>query len=193
MRTLLSVIFTSFVASAAEVYVNGVNVDGLANHTFEKVTVRLDERGNVQIDAPGYSIKKVSVPDANAAAEPQGSLTQQYFLVTEQNPRGAAEYDVDLFLNGKFLRTVKSGDEQVVKDITRELKPGRNVVIAQARKRYENPDKPKSQSRAHVMRVIIGEGRTTKDQVTIDKQVVTFTRTAADTNDVTQEFSFTTR
>jgi hypothetical protein len=41
--------------------------------------------------------------------------------------------------------------------------------------------------------VIIGEGNTTQDQVTIEKQLVTFTRTAADTSDVTQEFSFTTR
>jgi hypothetical protein len=44
-----------------------------------------------------------------------------------------------------------------------------------------------------VFRVIIGEGNSQTDQVTIEKQMVTFTRTAADTNDTTQEFSFTTR
>jgi len=42
----------SLPALAVEVYVNGVNVEGLTNHTFEKVTVRLDEKGNVQIEAP---------------------------------------------------------------------------------------------------------------------------------------------
>ncbi len=182
----------SISAQAAEVFVNGVNVTGLSGHTFEKVTVRLDEKGNVQIDAPGYAVKKVTVGD-DKPAEPAAVITRQYYLVTEQNPPGMAEYEIDLFLNGKFLRTIRPGDEQLVKDITKELKAGANTVIAQARKKYANPDAPKSQSRAHVMRVIIGEGRTTREQVTIEKQVMTFTRTAADTNDVTQEFTFTTR
>jgi hypothetical protein len=191
-KFIIALCALSFTASAAEVYINGVNVDGLTNTTFEKVTVKLDDKGNVQIDAPGYAVKKVTMAD-NAPPVATGVITQQYYLVTEQNPPGATEYEVDVFLNGKFFRTVRSGDEQLVKDITKELKPGLNKVIAQARKKYENPNSPKSQSRAHVMRVIIGEGRSTRDQVTIDKQVVTFTRTAADTNDVTQEFSFTTR
>ncbi len=187
----IALLTVSLPAFAAEVFVNGVNVDGLTNHSFEKVNVRLDEKGNVQIDAPGYSVKKVTMQDK--VAEPAGTLTQKYYLVTEQSPSGMTEYDVDLFLNGKFFRTVKNGDEQLVTDITRNLKPGRNTIIAQAKKRYANPDRPRSQSRSHVFRVIIGEGQTSSDQVTIEKQVVTFTRTAADTNDVTQEFSFTTR
>ena len=53
-RILLALVCISLPVGAVEVYVNGVSVDGLTNHTFEKVTVRLDERGNVQIDAPGY-------------------------------------------------------------------------------------------------------------------------------------------
>ncbi len=192
MKSFIIALLTfSLPAFAAEVFVNGVNVDGLTNHTFEKVTVKLDERGNVQIEAPGYSVKKVTLQDKTP--EPVGTITQKYYLVTEQSPMGMTEYEIDLFVNGKFFRTVKSGEEQLVTDVTRHLKPGRNTVIAQAKKRYSNPDRPRSQSRSHVMRVIIGEGQTTNDQVTIEKQVMTFTRTAADTNDVTQEFSFTTR
>jgi hypothetical protein len=80
-----------------------------------------------------------------------------------------------------------------VTDITKQLKPGKNQVIIQAKKRYGDPMVPRSSSRNHVFRVIIGEGTTSQDQVTIEKQVVTFTRTAADTNDTTQDFSFTTR
>jgi|APLak6261679142_1056127.scaffolds.fasta_scaffold00004_50 hypothetical protein len=191
-RALVILCCLSLPALAAEVYVNGVNVDGLTNHTFEKVTVRLDEKGNVQIEAPGYSVKKVSIgPDKPAKEE--GVITQKYFLVTEQSPPGMTEYEIDLFLNGKFLRTLKSGEEQLVTDITKQLKVGKNQVIVQAKKRYADPMVPKSSSRNHVFRVIIGEGSTSQDQVTIEKQVVTFTRTAADTNDTTQEFSFTTR
>jgi hypothetical protein len=193
-RILLALCCLSLPALAVEVYVNGVSVDGLTNHTFEKVTVRLDDKGNVQIDAPGYSVKKVNIAGtAEKPKAPESAITQKYFLVTEQTPAGMTEYEVDLFLNGKFLRTLKSGEEQLVTDITRQLKPGQNLVIVQAKKRYANPSSPKSMSRSHVFRVIIGEGNTTSDQVTIEKQLVTFVRTAADTNDVTQEFSFTTR
>ena len=194
-RVLLALCCVSLPALAVEVYVNGVNVEGLTNHTFEKVTVRLDEKGNVQIEAPGYSVKKVTLSGADAPkpVRPEGIITQKYFLVTEQSPPGMTEYEVDLFINGKFLRTLKSGDEQLVTDVTRSLKPGQNQVIIQAKKRYADPSAPKSMSRSHVFRVIIGEGNTTQDQVTIEKQLVTFTRTAADTSDVTQEFSFTTR
>ncbi len=191
-RTLVALCLWSLPVLAAEVYVNGVNVEGLTNHTFEKVTVRIDEKGNVQIDAPGYSVKKVTI-GGDKAKEPEGVITQKYFLVTEQSPPGATEYEIDVFLNGKFLRTVKSGDEQLVNDISKQLKPGKNQVIVQAKKRYADPMVPRSSSRNHVFRVIIGEGTTTQDQVTIEKQLVTFTRTAADTNDTTQEFSFTTR
>lgn len=190
MLLLLSVV--ALPVLAAEVYVNGVNVDGLTNHTFEKVTVRLDEKGNVQIDAPGYSVKKVTLA-GSAEKPPEGAITQKYFLVTEQSPPGMTEYEIDLFLNGKFFRTLRSGEDQLVTDITKSLKPGKNQVILQAKKRYADPMVPKSMSRNHVFRVIIGEGTTANDQVTIEKQVVTFTRTAADTNDTTQDFSFTTR
>jgi hypothetical protein len=51
-----------------------------------------------------------------------------------------------------------------------------------------------------VFRVIFGEGAITRrpddpneEQVVIEKLLITFTRTAAEQNDVTQEFSFTTR
>lgn len=194
-RILIALCCLSLPALAVEVYVNGVSVDGLTNHTFEKVTVRLDDKGNVQIDAPGYSVKKVTLGGGadKPARQPESAITQKYFLVTEQSPPGMTEYEVDLFLNGKFMRTLKSGDEQLVTDITKSLRPGQNIVIIQAKKRYADPNSPKSQSRSAVFRVIIGEGATSSDQVTIEKQLVTFTRTAADTNDVTQEFSFTTR
>lgn len=192
-RAWLLLLCVSSSVLAADVYVNGVNVSGLTNHTFEKVTVRIDEKGDVQIEAPGYSVKKVSLGPDKPAAVPEGAITQKYFLVTEQSPSGATEYDIDLFLNGKFFRTLKSGDDQLVTDITKSLKPGRNAVIVQAKKKYADPTAPKSLNAKHVFRVIIGEGNTNQDQVTIEKQVMTFTRTAADTADTTQEFSFTTR
>jgi hypothetical protein len=193
MRLISALIVVAATAHAGsgEVYVNGINVDGLTGQTFEKVNVKIDEKGNVYIDAPGYSVKRL----ANERLEPQPEavMTRKYFLVTEQNVQGATEYDVDVFLNGKFLRSLSSTEPQLVSEVTKYLKPGRNTVVLQARKKLENKDQPKSTSKANLFRVIIGEGQVTQEQVVIEKQVVTFTRTAAESGDVTQEFSFTTR
>ncbi len=180
-------------ARAADVYVNGVNVDGLANQQFDKVNVRLDDKGNVHIDAPGYSVKRVTVGPTAESVREEGVISKKYFLVTESNPQGAAEYEVDFFLNGKFIRTIRSADEQLISEITKQLKPGKNQVILQAKKKLANPDEPKSTSKAHVFRVILGEGKSTAEQVVIEKPLITFTRTAADQNDLTQEFTLTTR
>lgn len=191
---LLLLTFCAFDAAAAEVYVNGTNVEGLANQQFEKVNVRLDAKGNVHIDAPGYSVKRVTVaPTAEQTAVNEGIITKKYFLVTEQSPLGATEYDIDFFLNGKFMRTMKSGDEQLISELTRELRPGKNQILLQAKKNLAEPPHPKSTSKSSVFRVIVGEGKSTSEQVIIDKPVITFTRTAAEHNDVTQEFTLITR
>ncbi len=182
-------------APAAEVYINGVNVDGLANQSFEKVNVKLDEKGNVRIDAPGYSVKRVTVapPADPAPVANEGIISKKYYLVTEQSPQGATEYDIDFFLNGKFVRTMHSADDQLISELTSTLRPGRNQVLLQAKKHLATPQEPRSTSKTAVFRVIIGEGKSSTDQVVIDRPVITFTRTAADQNDVTQEFTLTTR
>lgn len=179
-------------AGGGSVFVNDVNIDGLRDQTFEKVNVRIDEHGNVRIDAPGYSIKRVGV-SAKEPVQPEATITKKYFLVTEQTVQGATEFDVDLLLNGKFVRTLSGNDPQVVSELTRQLKPGKNQMVLQATKKVATAGQPRSRSAAHLFRVIIGEGVVNQEQVVIEKQLVTFTRTAADMNDVTQEFTFTTR
>jgi hypothetical protein len=182
-------------ALAADVYVNGVNVEGLVNQTFSKVNVTIDEKGHVHIDAPGYAVKKVTIAadKPTAAVKEEGLITKKYFVVTEQNVLGRTEYDVDLYINGKFVRTLRSDDEQIVSDITRYFAPGKNQVLLQARKVQANKDQPKSTRADHFFRVLIGEGSMTADQVTIELPLIKFERTAADVNDVRQEFSVTTR
>lgn len=182
-------------ASAADVFVNGVNVDGLVNQNFTKVNVVIDEKGNVHIDAPGYAVKKVTIANEkpNAPVKEEGLITKKYFVVTEQNVLGRTEYDIDLYINGKFVRTLRSDDEQIVSDITKYFVPGKNSVLLQARKVQAHKDQPKSTRADHFFRVIVGEGSMTADQVTIEMPLIKFERTAADSNDVRQEFSVTTR
>ena len=100
---------------------------------------------------------------------------------------------VDLYINGKFVRTLRSDDEQIVSDITKYFVPGKNSVLLQARKVLGQKDQPKSTRADHFFRVIIGEGTMTADQVTIETPLIKFERTASDSNDVRQEFSVTTR
>ncbi len=193
--TLFLTALLATVASAADVYVNGVNVEGLTNQNFTKVNVTIDEKGNVHIDAPGYAVKKVTISadKATPGVKEEGLVTRKYFVVTEQNVLGRTEYDIDLYINGKFIRTLRSDDEQIVSDITRHFAPGKNQVLLQARKVLNQKDQPKSTRADHFFRVIIGEGSMTTEQVTIETPLIKFERTAADSNDVRQEFSVTTR
>ena len=177
-------------ARANEVYVNGVNVEGLTNQTFERVTVRLDEKGNVHIDAPGYTVKRVPAGPQEKRAP---SLSQRYFLVTEQTSVGATDYDIDVFINGELLRTLGSSEPQLVTEVTRVLRPGRNTITLEAKKRPGARPPAPGASKPDVFRVIIGEGGTHQDKVTIDRPLITFTTTAAETQDVTQEFNLTAR
>jgi len=194
MRKAILILLLAAPALAGEVYLNGVNVTGVTNQTFEKAKVTIDGNGDVHIDAPGYQVQKVSV-NSSGQAQPtrEGKLSKKYFLVTEQAVPGMAEYNIELFINSRFVRTLKSSEDQIVADVTRYLKPGSNTVTLQARKSYANPGSARSHSSAHFFRVIIGEGQAGGDSVVIENPLIRFERTAADEGDVAQEFTLTTR
>ncbi|MBK7859584.1 MAG: hypothetical protein IPJ65_13390 [Archangiaceae bacterium] len=195
MRFLAAVlVMVSGSALAGSVYLNGVRIDGVTNQKFDKVNVAIDDQGNVLIEAPGYNVRQVEGAPGESTPRPQpaGTLTKKYFLVTEQATPGMTEFDVEVFVNSKYLRTLKSGDEQIVTDITGKLTPGRNVLLFRATKRVAGATR-KSFSKDHFFRVIIGEGQMSGDHVMIDNPVVRFERTAAENSDVTQEFTLTTR
>ncbi|HZA51808.1 MAG TPA: hypothetical protein VE549_13780 [Myxococcaceae bacterium] len=202
----VSVLLVPIVAVAKAVYLNDVridNVQGIRNLKLEKATVRIDDKGDIFIDAPGYQIKIVDqgaggsggqsatttvVGDESVA---DAKLTRRYFLVTEQSAPGLTDYDIDVFVNSKWIRKLKNADEQTYVEITRHLVPGRNLVLLNARK--VGTGARKSYSAEHVFRVIIGEGNVGGNHVMIDRTVVDFKRTAADQENVSKEFSFVTR
>ena len=178
-------------AHAASVYLNGVNIDGVTSQKFERATVRIDDKGNVLIEAPGYAVKQVEGPPPDATGPAQGTISKHYFLVTEQNVTGMTEYDVDLYVNSKWIRKLRSSEDQIVSDITKNLVPGKNQVMFIAKK--VAPDARKSMSKEHFFKILIGEGTMSGDHVMIDNPVVKFERTAADNTDTSQEFSLTAR
>lgn len=214
-------------AFAASVYLNGVRIDGVTNQKFEKATVRIDEKGDVHISAPGYAVRVESAPApvapvapppapppapaAPAAAAPAPAappvaaapttpppapeapptLTRRYWLVTEQSVPGMAEYDIDMYINSKWVRKLRNNEEQIITEITRYLQPGKNTVLFTAHKVVVGTQK--SYSPQHYFKVIIGEGNVGGDNVMIDNPIIRFQRTAADTKDVSEEFTLTTR
>ncbi len=178
------------------VYLNGVNIDGVTNQKFEKATVKIDEKGAIFIDAPGYAVKSAegAAKGSSTAAAPDASpprLTKRYWLVTEQTALGMTEFDIDVYINAKWIRKLKSQEEQIVTEITRHLTPGRNTVLLTAHK--IGPGPPKSFARDHVFRVIIGEGNVGGDNVMIDNPILKFERSAAEAQDVSQEYTLVTR
>ncbi|HKC58744.1 MAG TPA: hypothetical protein VKB92_01555 [Myxococcales bacterium] len=184
---------------AASVFLNGVNIDGVRGQSFEKCrAVRIDDKGNVQLDCPGYQAESAggsgsaavvlpSIPVAGASFAPT-SLAKHYFLVTEQNDGAAAQYDIDVYVNSKWVRKVRSGDEQIVLDITKFLLPGANKVLFAATKRAQ-----KAGAASSFVRFIVGEGESSGAQILIDNPLLECKRTAAETDNVNEEFTVQAR
>ncbi|WP_434380530.1 hypothetical protein [Melittangium boletus] len=199
-------------AALAEVFLNGQPIGGLTNQTFDKVaSVRFDAQGHIHIEAPAYSVRMAPVtpaapapvtPPAPAAVAPPpvapapaatepARLTRRYWLVTEQSAPGMAEFDIDVFVNAVWVRKLRNSEDQVLLELTRYLKPGKNTVLFMAHKVASAPRR--SESAQHVFKVIIGEGNAGGGKVMIDSPLIRFQRTAAEAEDVSAEFSLITR
>src|SRR3989454_1000027 len=180
----------------ASVFLNGVNIDGLRSQKFDKCkTVRIDDRGDVYLDCPGYQVERpaaaVSASTANPALAPllpsavAAALTKRYWLVSEE--KDGAQFDVDVFVNAKFIRKIRAGEPQVVLEITRYLHPGANKVLFAATKRADAA--LKSASPASFTKLVVGEGDAGGNTVTIDNPLIESKRTAAETENVNEEFT----
>jgi hypothetical protein len=176
----------------AATFLNGVNIDRVRGQSFEKCkSVRIDEKGNVYLECPAYHVEdpgSSSIPVAAAGFASNG-LSKHYFLVTEQKDGASAQYDVDVYVNAKWLRRIKSGEEQIVVDITRYLQPGANKLLFAATKQGGR----KSGGPGSFVRVVVGEGESSGAQVLIDNPLVELRRTAAESENVNEEFTIQAR
>ena len=171
-------------AWARKVFLNGVDLDGvyLVNVTFKNCIVRVDAKGNIHITAPGYEIKPVDEPaPANARRPPVASpgVATDYYLVSFTNRPGATQYDVEVFINGKFVRRIRSSDRQVVMRVTHLLKPGKNEILFVSRKNYGGGRRI-STSPVDYLRVVIGRGFMSKGRLVIKTADAEVRRTAAE-------------
>ncbi len=202
--TAVAIALAAAPLARASVYLNGVQVDGAAlNQKFEKCNVTFDGKGNVLIDAPGYAVQALSPPPA-AAAEPAaaaaaapaaapsaapGVLTKKYFVVSEQSMPGMTQYDIDLFVNAKWVHKFASDDDQFVSEISRYLHPGPNKVLFVAKKNVVGSRK--SVSPGATYQITLGTGDASGDKVMIDDPILTFKRSADQSDDQSQEYTVT--
>lgn len=181
-------------SAGPRVTLNGVAIDGVTSQRFENATVVVDERGDVHIEAKGYAARTVELPPAGARAEaaaPEqpagpGRLSRRYFLVTEHAAPGT-QFDLAVFVNARWIREVKASEPQVVMEITRYLSPGANRIVLATTKRLV--EERTSTSKDVALRVLVAEGRVGAERVTIDTPLLDATRTAAEVQDRTDEFT----
>lgn len=195
-RILLLVLPLALVSTpaVADVFLNGVNITGVTGQTFEKATVRIDSAGNVMIDAPGYAVAGATT----APTAPTGSTTLaptprprassgRYYLVSSQNEVGFTSYEIDLYVNAKWILKLRGEQSQVVADITRFLRPGDNKVLIMAKKNMAKG--LKSRSPEHFFRLVIGQGAEGGNNVMIERTLVDFKVTAAQMEDISREYA----
>lgn len=193
------------VRAAPTVSLNGVPIDGVVSQRFDNVTVMIDEQGNLNIVAKGYAVARAegapapavpaapappprppaasTVPAASAAGP---KLARRYFVVAEQSEPGITEYDVSVFVNGRWVRELKSDGDCEPFEVTRFLAPGPNKVTLVAAKRLGGTAR-RSTSREATLRVVVGEGSAGGGTVYVESPLVSMTRTAADTETFTEE------
>lgn len=175
--TLMVGVCAATPARAAEIYFNGVRVTGLRSQKFHGCTVRFDAKGNIHITAKGYTVKTVEQAGQGGSkakkTTPKAALAHRYYLVSAGKQPKSAQYDVDVFANGKWIRKIRSSEGQVVIEIGKHLKKGRNLINFTATKNYGG--KPRASTSAeHYLRVLVGIGTTGGGTVSISKTLADF-------------------
>jgi hypothetical protein len=196
MRPLAPCVAAALLAAAApaaagpSITLNGVKIDGVTGQRFDNCTVVIDENGDVHIEAKGYAVtsgdaarQPVSTPPAEGGTPER--VTRRYFLYTEQKPPGA-QFDLNVFINARWIREVRANEIQTHAEITKYLRPGANKITLAATKRLGGDPSPPGGDVA--LRIIIGEGNVGGDHLMIDRPLVETARMAAELDDKTEEF-----
>ena len=196
MRILLiclTVLAVPISASAASVFLNGVNIDGVVSQVFENCKVDIDTYGNIYITAKGYAVQRpgqapvAPAPPVSPAVPAPGVVSRHYYLVTEKAAPGMTQYDIDLFVNAKWVRKFLDSEEHVIMEITKYLVPGPNKISFVAKKDVR--EARRSASPQHYFRVIVGEGNSGGRNVMITKKAIDYKRTALETTDFQDDFT----
>lgn len=192
---LLATLLAPAAAHARSVFLNTQNIDSVRSQTFENVTVEIDGNGNVVIKSDAYKIEKAAVPTVVPESKPEtfANIPRgiRYWLVSEENAPGMSQYEFDVFVNGQLAKTVKSGEGQIVEDVSKWVVAGaQNTVTITARKVFGTARK--SESKDMFLRVYVGKGALNESgAIVIDNPDVDYRRTAADVQNFADQLTFT--
>ena len=167
MNFLVALALSSGAFAGGTLYVNGVRADGLRSFDFRDVGVRIDENGDIWIDAPNY---KIEVSGGGAPAEESPVAAGTWWLVTQDNNSG--EHSLQVLVNGELAREIKSGDPQVILDLAPFLKKGDNTILINAL--------PSSTPTGGDLMVYIGSGSNNAGTVSMSSPDVVYARGASD-------------
>lgn len=170
------------------VFLNGQNIDTVRGQVFDNVSVEIDGDGNVHLKSDVY---KVSTMGAVSKPTPVPEIPRgvRYWLVSEENAPGMSQYDFDIFVNGNLVKTVKSGEPQIVEDVTRFVLPGTNTVTITARKNFGAGRR--AESKDFYMRVYIGKGELNETgAIIIGSADIDYRRTAAEVTNYADQLTF---
>ncbi len=190
------------VALAAQLVVNGVAigkvdlaVQGLEGVTFEKCSwVKVESSGDVRIECPGYDLQAQGAsptPQPKETTATPGKITRKYWIVTEQKEKGMTQFDVDMYVNSRWIRRFKNDDEQIVFEITKHLVPGKNKVLFAPTKNMI--DGRRSNKPEHYYRFVVGEGENGGGSVMIESPSIDFQLNATETEATPQSFELLAR
>jgi hypothetical protein len=174
------------------IFLNGQNIDTVRAQTFENVTVEIDGNGNVHIRSDAYKVQAADPTPTPVASDPLAGFARgtRYWLISEENAPGMSQYDFDVFINGNLVKTVKSGEPQVIEDVTRFVLPGTNTVTITARKNFGSGRK--SESKDYFQRVYIGKGALNDTgAILIENPDIDYRKTAADAQNFADQLTFT--
>jgi hypothetical protein len=187
-------------AGAAGLFVNGVQADGIRNTAFQNCDVRIDDQGNIHITAKGYSVTAVggsagTAPPATLAAPAPTSTaaapSQRYFLVGLAGRPGESQWEIDVFINSKFVRKVNGREPQISVEVTKYLQVGRNTVHLQAARIM--PLGPRSSSPQAFVEVVVGEGNHSGGALLVNNPIVRYRKTAAESGTEVRDFVLVAR
>lgn len=167
---------------AGSIFLNGVKIDGVRDQEFKSVNVKIDKDGNIHISAPQYIVKTA---DEKPQQTQQPTEAKAYFLVTQISPSGRGGYDIDLFINGTWIKKITNKDDNIVMDITKHLQNGKNTIRLTGLKAKDVTADPASSG---FTEVIIGEGLAGKNNVVIDKPLIDFKFLSKDSNAIIKDF-----
>lgn len=179
-------------ALAAGLFVNGVAADGIRNTAFQNCDVRIDEAGNVHITAKGYSVTAVggaAAPPVQTPtqAPPSGTLARRYYLVGLAGRPGEAQWEIDVFVNSKFVRKINGREAQTMVEVTKYLQVGRNTVHLQSARVM--PLGPRSSSPHAYVEVVVGEGNHSGGALLVNNPIVRYRKTAAESGTEVRDFA----